>query len=225
MSQASSEIRHALLEGLGVRHGFGLRGTEPPAGTLRPSQVHGIEVARATARDRLDRRIADAVVSSRTDVAIAIVTADCVPILASTRDGTAVAAIHAGWRGLVAGVVGCGIRRLREEAGDADAAVVAVVGPYIGACCYEVDAPVLDAARRCFGDALADHLQPSRPHHARIDLGGLAARALGEAGVARGDLAIVPNFCTSCDPDRFHSFRRDGRRAGRLQHHIRAARG
>ena len=221
MSERRKVIRHQLLDEVGVSHGFGVRGVAAPPGALLPEQVHGIAVARVVEGGRLLPSVADAVVSSRPDASIAIVTADCVPILVATRDGRAVAAIHAGWRGLVAGVIGHGIEALREEAGSA-LAIVAVVGPHIGVCCYEVDTPVLDAARGRFGDALEDFVRPSGPRHAHIDLGGLAGLELQNAGIAARNRGIVPNCCTHCDPLRFHSYRRDGDRSGRLQHHIRA---
>jgi YfiH family protein len=160
------------------------------------------------------------VVSSRRDVSIAVVTADCVPVLAASRDARAVAAIHAGWRGLMAGVVGAGIEGLRAETG-AGEPLVAVIGPHIGPCCYEVDEPVLSAARARFGEALDDYIRPTSAAHARIDLGGLTALALLQSGIEPANQAILPEPCTFCDADRFHSYRRDGDRAGRLLHHIR----
>src|SRR5262245_7368384 len=129
-------IEHPLLRACGVRHGFGTRGDEPPAGLLRPRQVHGAAVARA--QDCPGGVEADAVVAATAGPPIGVVTADCVPILAASADGRAVAAIHAGWRGLAAGVIGAGIDALRRAA--PRAALRAVIGPHIGLCCYEIDA-------------------------------------------------------------------------------------
>jgi len=220
MSDPARAIAHPLLTGLGVTHGFGVRGAAAPPCVLRPEQVHGAGVARVVSADQLVPDVADAVVSSRRGVAIAVVTADCVPVLAASRDGRAVAAIHAGWRGLMAGVVAAGIEGLRAEAG-AGEPVVAVIGPHIGPCCYEVDEPVLSAARARFAEALDDYIRPTSAAHAHIDLGGLTALALRQCGIEPANQAILPEPCTFCDADRFHSYRRDGDRAGRLLHHIR----
>jgi YfiH family protein len=150
-----------------------------------------------------------------------VVTADCVPILVASERGDAVAAIHAGWRGLARGVVGTGIDALRHAAPGAP--LRAVVGPHIGPCCYEIDAPVIEALGAAFGAALADALAPARAGHARLDLAALARVALLRAGLAPQGVAGLPRSCTRCEPERFHSYRRDGARAGRLVHFIAAS--
>lgn len=211
-------LRHPLLERCGVDHGFGLRGSARPARVLRPSQVHGRTVARVDAAGGLAPEEADAVVSSWTGAAVGVVTADCVPVLAASEDGRAVAAIHAGWKGLARGVIPAAIRVLADEA--AGSPLVAVVGPHIGPEHYEVDAPVLDALEPGFGPDLAAALRPSRPGHARLDLGQLALLALEQSGIAPGRRAALSDACTYRDADRFHSYRRDGAAAGRLLHHI-----
>ena len=136
-----ADLSHPLLGVLGVRHGFGLRDVPQPADVVCPRQVHGITVAR-TKDGSAEPCEADAIVSSDTSCPVGVVTADCVPVLAASADGGAVAAIHAGWRGLAAGVVERGIAALRRAAG-AELALAAVMGPHIGPCCYEVDEPVL----------------------------------------------------------------------------------
>jgi YfiH family protein len=221
MSDPLRAITHPLLTELGVTHGFGVRGAAAPPGVLRPEQVHGAAVARVVSADRLVPDVADAVVSSRRGVAIAVVTADCVPVLAASRNARAVAAIHAGWRGLAAGVIEAGLGALSRLAPGAPQGCVAVIGPHIGPCCYEVDEPVLSAARARFGEALDDYIRPTSAAHAQIDLGGLTALARRRCGIEPANQAILPEPCTFCDADRFHSYRRDGDRAGRLLHHIR----
>jgi hypothetical protein len=126
--------------------------------------------------------------------------------------GGAVAAVHAGWRGLAAGVIPRAVAALAELAGGAPP--VAAVGPCIGVCCYEVDTPVLVAMRRRFGAALDAVLAPAPPGHARLDLAALAAEALRAAGLAPERIGVLA-ACTRCE-QRFHSFRRDGASAGRL---------
>jgi copper oxidase (laccase) domain-containing protein len=106
-------------------------------------------------------------------------------------------------------------RKTREE-------LVAVIGPHIGPCCYEVDAPVLDPLREVFGPALDGAVTSGRPAHAQLDLGQLARHALRDAGLSASHIGELRAVCTHCDAERFHSYRRDGARAGRLVHHIAA---
>ncbi len=211
-------IEHPLLRACGVRHGFGTRGDAPPEDLVRPRQVHGTRVA--SAQECADGIDADAVVARAAAHPIGVVTADCVPVLAASADGGAVAAIHAGWRGLAAGVIEAGIDALRREA--PRQTLRAAIGPHIGPCCYEVDAPVLDALRH-FGADLDAALRESRPGHHWLDLGALSRSALLRAGVSPDAIGATALACTSCDDRRFHSYRRDGPRAGRLVHWIAAA--
>jgi copper oxidase (laccase) domain-containing protein len=108
------------------------------------------------------------------------------------------------------------------------AQLVAGIGPHIGPCCYEVDAPVLDALAsgyaEAFAEAFAEAARPVRPGHALLDLGRLAAVALAAAGLEEASIGRAAVACTHCDADRFHSYRRDGPRAGRLLHFIAASR-
>ena len=112
---------------LGITHGFGTRGALPPAGVVRPRQVHGVEVARVVETKTLTVDAAHAVVSTLPGLPVAVVTADCVPILLASTSGRAVAAVHAGWRGLAAGIVAAAARRLGELSGDET--LVAGIGP------------------------------------------------------------------------------------------------
>lgn len=213
-------LAHPLLERAGVFHGFGRRDARPPEGVVRPSQVHGIAVAVAS-QGRAEPAEADAIVTSDSSRPVGVVTADCVPVLAASADGSAVVAIHAGWRGLAAGVVGRGLDALRQATpGDADP--VAVIGPHIGACCYEVDEPVLGPLRARFGtsvEAATRRVGPEPSGHWMLDLGDLVAVDLERAGVPARSQGRIQKSCTFCNPQ-FHSHRRDGARAGRLLHYV-----
>ncbi len=215
-----THLCHERLRHCGVEHGFGLRGA-PELELARPRQVHGIAVVSAAACASDPPPVADAVTSDSPGRRIGVVTADCVPILAASADGSAVAAIHAGWRGLAAGVVAAGVDALATLAGPG-VARIAVIGPHIGPCCYEVDAPVLEALESRFADALAAATHPARPGHAMLDLGCLVRWELEAHGMAAESIDSFPDACTACHPERFHSFRRDGERAGRMQHYIAA---
>jgi YfiH family protein len=225
----TAPLTHPLLTRLGVEHGFGVRGFVEPPGIRRPKQVHGREVADAAsiatevgtgAGDASGPLEADAIVSEEVGVAIAIVTADCVPILMADRRAGLVAAVHAGWRGLVRGVIGSSISRL-VEMGAAPNRLTAVVGPYIGACCYEVDEPVLSAFSGRFASLMESAARPTRAGHARLDLGAFARADLVSGGLSNSSIGAFASACTYCDRERFHSYRRDGASAGRMLHFVR----
>jgi YfiH family protein len=214
-------LNHGLLEECRVEHGFGTRASVLPEGLRLPRQMHGDVVVPARLCAAPPAPEADGVVSDEAGIRVGIVTADCVPILLASRNGGAVAALHAGWRGLARGIVDAGVRSLRKIA-DSEESLVAVVGPRIGACCYEVDAPVLTLLERSFGRDLSSALRSGRPGHAFLDLGRLAVVALERASLEGSSIAEMTDVCTHCDAERFFSYRRDGPRAGRLVHFIAA---
>jgi hypothetical protein len=219
---ASQPLRHALLSSIGVDHGFGLRGFAKPEGLRCPHQVHGVAVATAQqCAGQGPAPEADVVVSEEIGVRIAVVTADCLPILLAGDRGRVVAAVHAGWRGLAGGVISACLAALRERLTESER-VAAVIGPHIGKCCYEVDEPVLGAFEERFSETLPRALHRTRPGHARLDLGMLAREALRVEGVESDRIGSVKGECTACDAERFHSYRRDGPETGRLVHFIAA---
>jgi purine-nucleoside/S-methyl-5'-thioadenosine phosphorylase / adenosine deaminase len=211
-------LRHPLLADF--EHGFGTKACSAPARLVRPKQVHGRAVLRVGAADAGLLGDADAVVCDVAGLPIGVVTADCLPVLIATPSG-AVAAAHAGWRGLAAGVLEAALDALAAIAPDVERAA-AVIGPHVGASCYEVDAPVLDALAGRFAAAVGGALTPTRPGRGEIDLARLAALDLVHAGLAAERVAILADACTACDRERFHSYRRDGPGSGRLFHFIAA---
>lgn len=162
-------------------------------------QVHG------TAMHVIDRETgsggepvaleADGHMTALTGVGAMVMAADCLPVALGCE--SAVAIVHAGWRGLAAGALEQGVRSLRELSGDEP--IEAIVGPCAGVCCYEVGAEVHAA----FGNA----------HRAvgHLDLRAIAHERLVEIGVGR---VRDVEACTICD-ERFFSYRREGARAGR----------
>jgi YfiH family protein len=202
-----------------------------PENVARLRQVHGAVVA--TAATALGQRIeGDILIGDDSAAALGVQAADCVPLLLADRRVPAVAAAHAGWRGLAAGVPGAAVAAFAREFGSRPADLVAAAGPSIGACCYEVGSDVRNAfASAGFGhDALArwfstdptpSDRNPSMPALARGRPGhwffnGWAA--LGEqlqvAGIPSRQIFIA-GLCTASHPRWFHSFRREGARAGR----------
>jgi YfiH family protein len=202
------QARDRLREQLGLRH------------LLRGYQVHGTTVQRVRADPAADAGTGahtespDTVAQPETEadgqatvlrgVGAMVLTADCLPVALGC--GGAVAAVHAGWRGLVAGVLEEGVRAVREL-GDADE-VIAIIGPGAGPCCYEVGEEVHAA----FAGSHRIGTPPARiPPTRRIDLKAIARDRLLAIGVTEvQDLAA----CTICD-ERFFSYRREGARAGR----------
>ena len=151
---------------------------------------------------------ADAAWTDEPGIACTVQVADCLPVLFAARDGRAVAAAHAGWRGLSAGVLEATVLALRQGAGVAPADVVAWLGPCIGARQFEVGADVL----RAFAEPGDDSCFVPRNRtdgSARwlADLQRLAQRRLMRAGV--GSVSVLP-LCTVEENSRFFSFRRDG---------------
>lgn len=207
-----------VLEACGISHGFGQRGSVAPETTLFPRQVHGVDVLVVGEDDgaRVPQTAADAIVTAAAGRSVGIVTADCVPILAATEDGSAVAAIHAGWRGLAAGVVEAGLDALRRSAPGLE--IVAAVGPAARGCCYEVDEPVRSGLAARYAPLLETWLEPGRAGRFQLDLAGLASAIVELNGVKKHRIGVRNRVCTICDGARFESFRRDGARAERLRH-------
>lgn len=168
------------------------------------TQVHGTAVADADAAPGCE---ADAVVATRPGEVCAVLTADCLPVLFTTVRGDAVAAAHAGWRGLYAGV----LERTVERMGAGGADILAWLGPAIGPSAFEVGNEVREAfVEKDEGAAAA--FAPSRPGHWLADLYRLARRRLESVGV----MAVYGGgLCTFSEPERFFSYRRDGR-TGRM---------
>jgi len=177
-----------------------------PAAPLWLRQVHGTAVAEHSA-PREDEPEADAAVARGPGKALAILTADCLPVLFTSADGGTIGAAHAGWRGLAAGVLENALARMAVPAAD----VMAWLGPAIGAPSYEVGDEVRAAFVATDPGAEAA-FTPTRPGHALCDLYMLARRKLAAAGVTR---VFGGGFDTFRD-SRFYSYRRDGAASGRF---------
>lgn len=176
------------------------------------SQVHGAHIVDVAAMDDVvqTRTIeADALVTRAESVAVAVRTADCLPVLLAHPQSGSVAAVHAGWRGAAAGIVSRTVARL-EAQGCPRAEIVAAIGPHIRACCFEVGDEVIAALNASSGTDVRRRGRSEQPH---ADLSAAVRAQLANAGVTQLDEVIA---CTHCDTHRFHSFRRDGKQSGRL---------
>ena len=171
-------------------------------------QVHGVDVVRLERTDTRTVPTADAAWTDRPGLACAILTADCLPVLLADDDGTCVAAAHAGWRGLSAGVLELTMARLPVP----PPSLSAWLGPAIGPDAFEVGQDVVDAFVAHNPDATLA-FRHGREGRYLCDLHLLARRRLADAGVARvyGDAT----HCTVRDVDAYFSYRRD-RTCGRM---------
>lgn len=170
-------------------------------------QVHGTTVVHRVASAPGDEPQADAAVTTMPGTVLAILTADCLPALFCTRDGQAVAAAHAGWRGLAAGVLEATLAAMPAPA----AQVLAWLGPCIGAGSYEVGAEVRDAFT-AHDPAAGACFTATRPGHWLCDLAALARQRLQAAGVQ----AVYGGGFDTCRDPRWYSYRRDGKHSGRF---------
>jgi polyphenol oxidase len=167
-------------------------------------QVHGAEVVRVTTPPSVRRYAgrADGLSTSEPALALVVLGADCLPILMWRNDATAVAAAHAGWRGIIEGVIEATAAALDDPGG-----VGVAIGPGIGPCCY----PVSDDVRATFDAKFGSETVVGQA----VDLGLAARVALERHGIA-SDRIADRLACTACDPaGRFYSYRRDGAAAGR----------
>ena len=177
-------------------------------------QVHGSavrEVRPADDREALVREEGDALVARDPSIAIGIRVADCVPILLLDERSGHVAAVHAGWRGVVSSVISAALVALAEHA--VRPAIVAAIGPCIGVCCFEVGRDVADLIEESApGEPSIVQARPGAAPH--VDLRLAVRRQLLALGVEPARIDDVPG-CTHCDDARFFSYRRDGARSGR----------
>jgi len=166
-------------------------------------QVHGIDVV--DARDDGRTRCADAAYTMQKNLACAVLTADCLPVIFCNRDGTEAAVAHAGWRGLCAGVLESSVRRFKSPPSQ----LVAWLGPAIGPQVFEIG-PEVRVAFLAATPQLSQQIDacfvenPRRANHYFADLYQLARLRLQHVGV---DAVFGGGFCTFSDP-RFYSFRR-----------------
>jgi YfiH family protein len=180
---------------------------------VEASQVHGAAAAVVGVRDR-GRKIpgVDILLTRDPAVVLAMHYADCVPVLLADPERHAVAVVHTGWRGTAAGAAAEAVRAMAAAFGSRPGHLVAAIGPAVGACCYEVDAPVVDALGPwAWRDAV---LESAGRNRWRLDLWEANRRQLMDAGVP-ADAVTVAGLCTACHPDMFFSHRRD-RRTGRM---------
>ena len=190
-----------------------------PHGIISVPQIHSNiihKVGRVDAGEgyykRRDVREGDGYITDEKGITLGVKAADCVPILfEAEKDGEviAVGAVHAGWRGSVAGIAVKCVRMLCEEYGVAPNGIRAVIGPCIHKCCYEVGSDLREAVEQRLGSAVADlFVIPKTDVENKYfcNLVGLNRHLLLEAGIVPENLEVV-DLCTCCHPELFFSHR------------------
>lgn len=216
-----TQATSSLLTEHGIRHGFvGVNG-KAPDDRHKAKQVHGTVVVRADARTAptaKDPIHADGVWTANPGEKVSVQTADCLPVLLATKDGRAVMAVHAGWRGMVAGIIFEGIKAFEEHLpGLKPDDLIACIGPAIGMDAFEVGPEVIAAlsqqSSRLDHDAQLQLYHIGRIDRFHLNLQGAGALQLVNAGIPPRQVEII-NACTKTLAGKWHSYRREGKGCG-----------
>ncbi len=196
-------FRAAALDGLPwLQHGFGTRlsaGWPAISQLATAKQIHSDRVLLVESPGAQGE--GDALISNRPGIGLTIRTADCLPILIADRRIRAVAAVHAGWRGVVSEIASKTIHAMCQQFDSKPEDFVVAIGPGIGPCCFEVGPEVA--------------IQFGLSGRAKIDLVETTCRQLRRNGVSDGQISTI-GLCTYCSPELFDSYRRDRDAAGRM---------
>jgi YfiH family protein len=194
-----------------VEEAFGI----PDGRLILMRQVHGDRIRILDGDGPLPEELpeCDGLISDRPGVALGIRTADCVPLFFVDRVRRVIGAAHAGWRGTALGIAARMVATLTERFSSHSEDLLALIGPAIGPCCYQVDTPVFEAFAAMPGADL--FLRPC-PEKGRwmLDLALANRIQIREAGVPSENI-YTSGLCTSCRQDLFFSYRAGGDRSGR----------
>lgn len=176
----------------------------PRVRPVRLQQVHSNRVHSIGAADDRERKIGDGMVTKVPGIVLAVFTADCVPILMVDSEAGVVGALHAGWRGVLAGIASVGVNAI-EALGARHHQIQVALGPAIGSCCFEVDAQLADHFVEQLPNA-ALFCRPGRPGKKHLDLRAILRTQLQQAGVRAASI-VETGPCTRCNSERFFSRR------------------
>lgn len=176
--------------------------------------VHGTEIiAVAKANQRRVMGQADGLITADSDVYLFMRFGDCVPLIFFDPKQRAVGLTHAGWRGTIQNAAGATVEAMVSRLGCQASDLIAVIGPSIGPCCYEVGSEVIAAAHQNLVEADRLFTANDRPNHAHFDLWQANHHQLVRAGVTQ---IIQSELCTACRTDQFFSHRAEAGRTGRF---------
>jgi YfiH family protein len=176
-------------------------------------QMHGEDIVEVKNRNLKEAGEADGMVSTEKDIYLAVLTADCVPLLFVAPKQRVGAAVHAGWRGTLAGIADKTVRLLKTRYDVEPSELEVALGPSIGICCYEVKDDVAGPLMKRWGKLTTPSIAV-RDGKSFINLRRLNRDILRAAGVPGNQLFQV-GPCTSCTPEDFFSYRRERRETGR----------
>ncbi len=185
-------------------------------------QVHGTEVCKVTRYQRgkgarsLESAIpdTDALITSEPGLLLSSYYADCVPVMLLDPVCKAVGLAHAGWKGTVGRIAGKAVQSMSECFGTDPLDCLAVVGPSIGPCCYEIDLPVLEQVKKSFNN-WREVVCQTTPERWQLNLWLANRRALTEAGLKDNNI-LEAGLCTACNRDLFFSYRAQSGLCGRM---------
>jgi YfiH family protein len=193
-------------------------GRELPVAILR--QVHSDGVFNASRALLADPPQGDGWVTGEPELVVAVQTADCLPVLLVDLQQRVVAAVHAGWRGTIQRIAAKAVHRMQTDFGSHPSSCLAVVGPAIRRCCYEVGEEVVDAFAKEFERSASffsetPGAKATRANSLCVDLADACRSQLLEAGMV-AEKIFTDGPCTACEKDRFFSHRADAGKAGRM---------
>jgi polyphenol oxidase len=187
----------------------------PAARLVVPAQTHSSNIAAVTAHNYTDFfRDTDALITNEKELCIAVLSADCVPLLLHDPSSASVAAIHAGWRGTVAGIVPKAIEKMKELYGADPSRIIAGIGPSICGNVYEVGEEVIVPFEEWFSDTSIIAKKKENGKYL-LDLWEANKRMLLRAGVREENIEIS-GICTYTNAGEFFSARRSANKAGRF---------
>jgi len=218
------------LEHPGVKHFFTTRKLSleetTPFGSkemfITINQVHGddvyiidksIEDATGLIKTAAQTR-GDAIITNQRNIGIGVVTADCVPVLIYDPVQSVIAAVHAGWKGTVKGILAKVIRQMVDRFRCNVENMIVAIGPAIGECCYSVGELVTESLRSTNPD-WGSYLKLDGDGKSKLDISALNIRQIEDVGVLTRNIYNL-GLCTSCNKELFFSYRRDGAGTGRM---------
>lgn len=171
-------------------------------------QMHGDHIVDVKDKNLKEAGEADAMVTREKEIFLGVLTADCVPVLISVLSQRLTAVVHVGWRGTLTGLSAKVVAHLRDRYHVEPGSLEVALGPTIGPCCYEIQSDVSTLILAKWKD-LAERCLQTREGKNFLDLRSLNTMLFQRAGVPSGQISTI-GPCTSCTPDEFFSYRRDG---------------
>jgi len=213
-------IRLRQFDQHGIKYGFVGKVGTPPAFD-RPNQVHGTEIIvadpRTTGPAAAARSDGDGILTQARAYPVGVLTADCLPVLLADQRKTMAMAVHAGWRGLAAGIMRAALLMFRDGS-ITPSEILVGIGPAISGANYEVGIDVINAMSGpdcgLSKSQIMSCYNPGRRDHYQLSIAKIAELVLTNAGVPAKNIQIVDS-CTFANPNLWHSYRRDKPNVGR----------